>query len=106
MLFTTGSDRFDEDVLACDKIVLVDFFATWCGPCRVLVPILEELANENPHIRVVTVNVDEEPDLAIAYEVKNLPTLLVFKNGKVVARNIGSVTNYEIEELIQSATDA
>jgi thioredoxin 1 len=105
MLFTTSSDRFHDDVLACDLIVLVDFFATWCGPCRVLLPMLETFSSENPDIKVVTVNVDEEPDIAATYEIKTLPTLLVFKNGKIITRSIGSITSYEIEELIQSAMD-
>jgi thioredoxin 1 len=105
MLFTTSSERFDNDVLLCDQLVLVEFFATWCGPCRASLPILDEFANENPNIKVVTVDVDASPDLASSYDVKHLPTLLVFKGGLVFSRVIGAITLYEIEDLLQSAQD-
>lgn len=100
MLQAVGAANFGDEVLACPQRVLVDFFATWCGPCRMLMPILEEVASENPDIKIVKVNVDEEADLASDYEIRNLPTLLVFQEGKIVARNVGSATKYEVESLL------
>jgi thioredoxin 1 len=103
MLFETNNTTFAADVLNSDKVVLVDFYATWCGPCRMLIPVLEALSDENPDVRIFTVNVDDFADLASLFDVRNLPTLLVFKDGEVVARNVGAATKFEIDELLQSA---
>ncbi|MEE1199622.1 MAG: thioredoxin, partial [Christensenellales bacterium] len=75
---------FQQEVLESKTTVLVDFWASWCGPCRMLTPILEELAAENPQVKVCKVNIDEEPELASAYQVMSIPTLIVFKDGKAV----------------------
>ncbi|MDR1597835.1 MAG: thioredoxin [Holosporales bacterium] len=101
MLPATTQDAFQVDVLESSQPVIVDFYATWCGPCRMLTPILEELIQENPGVRIYTVNVDDFPQLASNYDVRNLPTLLVFKHGEVVARNAGAATKFEIEDLLQ-----
>jgi thioredoxin 1 len=81
--------NFAEDVLRSDGTVLVDFYAPWCGPCRALSPTLEEIARENPRARVVKVDVDSSPELADRYGVSSVPSLMVFKNGRVVARQQG-----------------
>lgn len=103
MLVVAQQNNFQEEVLESSQIVLVDFYATWCGPCRMLMPILEELEGQNPNLKIVKVNVDEENELANTYEIRNLPTLLIFKNGNIVSRNVGSATKFEIEEWIRSA---
>ena len=80
---------FNEKVLQSDKPVLIDFWATWCGPCQMQGPIVEELSEELTDVLVGKVNVDEEPDLAERYSVMSIPTLLVFKNGEVVQKAVG-----------------
>lgn len=72
---------FEAEVLKSDKTVLVDFWAVWCGPCRMLSPVVDQVAEENPNIKVCKVNVDEEQQLAVKYGVMSIPTLLVFKGG-------------------------
>ena len=82
------------------KTVLVDFWASWCGPCRMIAPVLEEVAAERPDVKVCKVNVDEEQELAISYGVSSIPTLLVFKNGQVVNKSIGAVPKAKILEML------
>ena len=84
------NQNFNEIVLGSDVPVLVDFFATWCGPCRMIAPILEELAAEHPEYKIVKIDVDEEPDLATRFGVMSIPTLLVFKNGELVSTTVGA----------------
>jgi thioredoxin 1 len=90
---------FDERVLKCEQTVLVDFYAEWCGPCKQLGPVLEEFAKDHPEIRVVKVNVDDNSDLAARYEVTRMPSLLVFRGGKVTSRNVGVFTKEYLAEL-------
>ena len=87
---TITNKNFDQEVLASDKPVLVDFWATWCGPCRMLAPIIEEIAESRSDIKVGKVNVDEEPDLASQFGVMSIPTLLVFKEGELVNQTVGA----------------
>jgi thioredoxin 1 len=81
---------FDETVLGSSKPVVVDFWAEWCGPCKAIAPILEEIAGEQPGLTVAKVNVDEHPDLAMRYQVMSIPTLLVFSEGDVRKRLVGA----------------
>ena len=90
---------FEERVLKCEKTVLVDFYAEWCGPCKKLGPVLEDFATEHPDIRVVKVNVDENPDLARRYQVRGMPTLLVIQGGRVRTQSIGLVTKAEVQKM-------
>ena len=85
-----NKDNFQEVVLNSDKPVLVDFWASWCGPCRMVAPILEEIANERSDVKVCKINVDEEPELAGRYNVMSIPTLLVVKEGQVVNQAVGA----------------
>ncbi len=82
--------NFNEVVLNSDKPVLLDFWASWCGPCRMVSPILDEIASEREDIKVCKVNVDEEPELANEYQVMSIPTLMVVKEGKIVNQAAGA----------------
>ena len=91
-----GQHNFREEVLNSDKKVLLDFWAPWCGPCRMVGPVLEEIARERPDIRVVKVNVDDEPELAQQYRVMSIPALMVVEGGKVVDKSIGAKPKAQI----------
>ena len=82
--------NFEQEVLHSDKKVLIDFWAAWCGPCRRVSPVIEEIADERPDIKVCKVNVDEQPELAGQFGVMSIPTLVVMKNGKIVNQSIGA----------------
>lgn len=93
--------NFEEEVLKSDIPVLVDFFATWCGPCRMLAPVIEEVSNENEgKIKVGKVNVDEQPELAAKFGIQSIPTLLVFKNGTVSNRSLGYMSKEAVLALL------
>ena len=83
-------DTFENEVIRSEKPVLIDFFANWCGPCRMVAPIVEEIANENDEFKVCKVNVDEEPELAQSFNVASIPMLAVVKNGKLINRAVGA----------------
>lgn len=82
--------NFDQEVMKSEKPVLVDFWAPWCGPCRMVVPLVEEIARERDDIKVVKVNVDEEPELASRFRVTSIPTLMVVKNGRITSQSAGA----------------
>ena len=94
-------DNFNEMVFNSDKPVLVDFWATWCGPCQMISPIIEQLSQENTSFTVGKVNVDEEPELATKFGITAIPTLLVFKNGKLAAQKVGFISKPEIEAMLK-----
>ena len=95
-------DNFEKEVLQSDVPVLVDFWATWCMPCRMLAPVIEEIASENEgKIKVGKVNVDENPDLARKYRVMSIPTVLVFKNGELTATSVGVDSKENILKLLE-----
>ena len=94
------SENFEELVLRAENKVLLDFWATWCGPCQMIAPVLEEIAGENESITVAKVDVDEERELAIRYGISSIPTLMVLENGKVVNQMIGFRPKADIEKLL------
>lgn len=91
-------ENFDKEVLQSNIPVIVDFWASWCGPCKMLAPVLKEFANENPNIKVCKVNVDEQEELATAHDVMSVPTLRLYKNGKKVAENVGFIPKDLLEK--------
>ena len=95
------AENFEQEVLNSTKPVLVDFWASWCGPCQMLLPVIEELAGELTDVKVCKINVDEQPRLAVEYNVMNIPSLLVFKEGKVSNRTVGAIPKSQILELIK-----
>ena len=92
--------NFQHEVLQSDKPVLLDFWAPWCGPCRAVVPIMEEIARERGDIKVGKVNVDEQPELARQFRVMSIPTLMVFRNGDLVRREVGGRSKADILALV------
>ena len=96
-----NKNNFQEEVLNSDKPVLVDFWAPWCGPCRMVLPIIEEIAEENEDIKVAKINVDEEPELANRFGVMTIPTLYVFKNGEAVLHRSGALPKNQILAMIK-----
>ena len=94
------NENFEEQVLKSEKTVLIDFYAEWCGPCKMMAPVVEKIAEENSNIKVGKVNIDEESELAIKYGVMSIPTFIVIKNGEVVNRIVGAVDKSELENAI------
>ena len=89
--------NFQAEVLENDQPVLVDFWAPWCGPCRVVAPVLEEIAGERDDLRIVKLNTDENPQVASQYQVLSIPTLILFKNGEAVKKVIGAYPKKRLE---------
>ena len=100
-IIKVNNQNFEEEVIKSEKPVLIDFYADWCGPCKMLSPIIDEVAEENSDIKVVKVNVDDSQDLAMKYQVMSIPTLVVIKNGEEVNRSVGLIDKSQVLNLIK-----
>lgn len=96
-----NKDNFQKEVMEESKVVLIDFWASWCGPCRMLSPIVDEIAEENQNIKVCKVNVDEEPELAQQFRVMSIPTLVVMKDGNIHNTSIGVQPKAAILDMVR-----
>ncbi|NLG92559.1 thioredoxin [Caproiciproducens galactitolivorans] len=99
-VITLTNENFTQEAVRSDKPVLIDFWAPWCGPCRMVSPIVDEIAEENPNIKVGKVNVDEQPELASQFGVMSIPTLIVMKDGKVANTAVGSRSKQSILDML------
>ena len=100
-VITINSSTFNQVVLQSDKPVLVDFFATWCGPCKMLSPIVDQLADEHPEVKFCKLDVDQNPDIAASFQVMSIPTLILFKGGAAASKVIGLQTKAALEDFIK-----
>ena len=99
-VITITKDNFEEEVMKSDKPVLLDFWAAWCGPCRMLSPIVDEVAEERDDIKVGKINVDEEEELAARFGIMSIPTLYVIKNGETVNKSMGAIPKARVLDLL------
>ena len=93
-------ESFESEVVASKVPVLVDFYATWCGPCMMVAPIVEEIAAENPDLKICKVDVDAQPEIARDFQIMSIPTLLVFKEGELIAKAVGARSKEQILEML------
>ena len=99
-VITVNKENFQKEIMESDRTVLVDFWASWCGPCRMVSPIVDEIAAENPEIKVCKINVDEEGELAAQFGVMSIPSLFVIKDGKITNQSVGALPKNQILELL------
>lgn len=98
-----SDQNFENEVLQADRPVLVDYWAEWCGPCKAIAPILEEIADEyGERLRIAKVNIDENPDIPARYGIRGIPTLMLFKNGNVEATKVGALSKSQLAAFIDS----
>ena len=101
-IIEVDGNNFESEVINSNKKVLIDFYATWCGPCKILSPILEEVATENKNIKLVKIDVDKNEDLAYKYGITAMPTIIVIENGKELKRSIGAISKNKVLELLKN----
>lgn len=101
-VITVTKENFEQEILHSDKPVLLDFWAAWCGPCRMVSPLVDAIAEENPDIRVGKVNIDEQEELAAAFQVSSIPSLFVIKEGKITNQAVGALPKEQILALLNN----
>ncbi len=101
-LAATTDSSFEADVINSDKPVFVDFWAEWCGPCRQMLPLVEELSTEVGDVKFVKVNIDENPEIPTKFGVRGIPTFMMFKNGELADAKVGAMPKSEMEEWVRS----
>lgn len=94
-------DSYHNEVMETEKVVVIDFWATWCGPCKMMAPVVEEVAKDYPDVKVCKVNVDEEPELSNAFKIVSIPTIVVIKNGEIIDTVVGYRPKEDIEKIIK-----
>ena len=100
-ILNVTSANFEKEVLNSEKTVIIDFYADWCGPCKMFSPIIESVANENEDVKVVKINVDNAQDLAIKYQVMSIPTTVIIQNGKEVDRAVGMISKEVLSQMVK-----
>ncbi len=98
---SVNQNNFRQEVLESDRPVLLDFYADWCGPCRMVVPIVEEIAEEYPQYKVVKINVDQEPELSKQFQVMSIPSLFVMRGGEITAQSVGAKSKEQILGMLE-----
>lgn len=94
-------DSYHNEVMKTEKVVVIDFWTTWCGPCKMMAPVVEEVAKDYPDVKVCKVNVDEEPELSNAFKIVSIPTIVVIKNGEIIDSVVGYRPKEDIEKIIK-----
>lgn len=94
-------DSYHNEVMETEKVVIIDFWATWCGPCKMMAPVVEEVAKDYPDVKVCKVNVDEEPELSNAFKIVSIPTIVIIKNGEIIDSVVGYRPKEDIEKIIK-----
>lgn len=94
-------DSYHNEVMETEKVVVIDFWATWCGPCKMMAPVVEEVAKDYPDVKVCKVNVDEEPELSNAFKIVSIPTIVVIKNGEIIDSVVGYRPKEDIDKIIK-----
>ena len=95
------TETFDQEVLQAGQTVLVDFYADWCGPCKMMAPVVEELAGEETDVKVCKINIDDEMAIAQRYGVMSIPTFIAFRNGEVAGKQVGAMPKSKLQELVR-----